>query len=100
MTLRGMFGGLLALTFLQAVLSSTKAAERTGGVMSGVASGFARFMSPTVAAIPDLRDRKKWDTVAPGEIGKQPIAPLDPSSTTMPPSWTTKPTAPPSSVWI
>lgn len=94
MSLRGMFGGLLALTMLQAVLSSQKAAERTGGIMSGLASGVARFMSPTVAAIPDLRDRKK--TVAPGPLDDGRI-PLNPSSATMPADWTTKP-APPKTV--
>lgn len=99
MSVRGVFGGLLALTFLQAVLSSTKSAERTAGVWSGVASGFARFLSPTVAAIPDLRSRSYRD-VAPGEIGKEPVAPLNPTSTTsatsstLPASWTTRPAAP------
>lgn len=94
MSLRGMFSGLLALTMLQAVLSSQKAAERTGGLMSGLASGVARFMSPTVAAIPDLRDRKK--TVAPGPLDDGRI-PLNPSSATMPTDWTTRP-APPKTV--
>jgi hypothetical protein len=46
-------------------------------------------MSPTVAAIPDIRDRKKWDTVAPGDPGKVPY-----SSNTLPDNWTTKPQAP------
>jgi hypothetical protein len=96
MNVRGVFGGLLALTFLQAVLSSTKSAERTAGIWKAVNSGFARLMSPTVAAIPDIRDRSKWDTVAPGDPGK---IPYDPSSatggsTTMPADWTTKAAAP------
>lgn len=99
MSVRGLFGGVLALTFLEVVLSSTRSAERTAGVWSAVSSGFAHFLSPTVAAIPDLRDRKKWDTVAPGEIGKEPLVPLPSSSTgttsaTMPASWTTRPAAP------
>jgi hypothetical protein len=89
MTFRGVFSGLVALTLLQAVLSSTKSAERTAGIWSAVTSGFARFMSPTVAAIPDIRDRVKWDTVAPGDPGKIPY-----SSTTLPDDWTTKPAAP------
>jgi hypothetical protein len=99
MTFRGVFGGLLALTFMQAVLSSTKSAERTAGVWSAVTSGFAHFMSPTVAAIPDIRDRKKWDTVAPGPDGKVPYAP---SSNTLPNDWTTKPQAPaaPASAYV
>jgi hypothetical protein len=99
MTFRGVFGGLLTLTFLQAVLSSTKSAERTAGVWSAVTSGFAHFMSPTVAAIPDIRDRKKWDTVAPGDPGKVPYAP---SSNTLPNDWTTKPQAPsaPASAYV
>jgi hypothetical protein len=95
-SIRGVFGGVLALAFLQVVTSSTRSAERTAGIWSATASGFARFLSPTVAAIPDLRERKKWDTVAPGE---PPRVPYDPStatggSTTMPADWTTKPAAP------
>lgn len=89
MTLRGVFGGLLVLTTLQAVLSSTQSAERTAGIWSAISSGVARFMSPTVAAIPDIRDRKKWDTVAPGAPDRVPY-----SSSTMPGDWTTKPAAP------
>lgn len=92
MSLRGMFSGLLALTLLQAVLSSTKSAERTAGILSGIASATAHFMSPTVAAIPDLRDRRK--VVAPGPLGQDPVAPLDPTSSTLPDSWTTKPSPP------
>lgn len=100
MSVRGLFGGVLALTLLQAVLSSDQSAKRTAGVWSAVSSGFARFMSPTVAAIPDLRDRK-WDTVAPGQPGdKTGRVPYNPSSAspgtsaTMPATWTTKPAAP------
>lgn len=102
MSLRGIFGGVLALALLQAVVSTTKSAERTAGIWSAMASGVAHFMSPTVAAIPDVRDRKKWDTVAPGDPGK---VPYDPSSTagasssTMPADWTTKP-APPRSLAV
>jgi len=96
MSLRGLFSGLIALTLLEAVLSSEKSAQRTAGIWSAVTSGFARFMSPTVAALPDIRDRAKWDTVAPGDPGK---IPYDPSSatggsTTLPADWTTKPAAP------
>lgn len=89
MSVRGVFGGLLTLTVLQAVLSSTQSAERTAGIWSAISSGVARFMSPTVAAIPDLRTRKGRDTVAPGAPDKVPY-----SSSTMPDSWTTKPSAP------
>jgi hypothetical protein len=92
MSLRGMFSGLLALTLLQAVLSSTKSAHRTAGIMKGIASATAHFMSPTVAAIPDLRDRRK--ILAPGPLGQDPVAPLDPSSLTLPDSWSTKPSPP------
>jgi hypothetical protein len=95
MTGRGIFSGLLALTFLQVVLSSTRSAERAGGVLKAVGTGVYRFMSPTVAAIPDLRERRK--VVAPGE---PPRIPYDPSSSgsgataTMPADWTTRPAAP------
>lgn len=90
MSLRGVFGGLLTLTLLQAVLSSERSAERTGGIFRAVSSGFARFMSPTVEAIPDLRDRRK--IVAPGPY-QGPVIPLNPSST-MPPDWNTRPAPP------
>lgn len=94
MSLRGMFSGLLALTLIQAVLSSTKSAERTAGLLKGLSSGVAHFMSPTVAAIPDLRDRRK--TVAPGPLDDGRI-PFDQSSSTLPTDWTTK-AAPPKTV--
>lgn len=97
MSWRGVFGGLLTLTALQVVLSSTQAAERTAGIWSAVASGVAHFMSPTVAAIPDLRERKKYDDVAPGPDNRIPYDPSSASpgtSKTMPASWTTKPAAP------
>ena len=84
MSLRGLFSGLLTLTFLQVVLSSTKSAERTAGVLSVVGSGFERLMSPTVAAIPDLRTRKQWRERTTPET----------SSSTLPDDWTTKPAAP------
>lgn len=94
MTGRGIFSGLLTLTFLQVVLSSTRSAERAGGVLKAVGTGVYRFMSPTVAAIPDLRERRK--VLAPGE---PPRVPYDPSSSsgataTMPADWTTRPAAP------
>lgn len=100
MSVRGVFSGVLALTLLQAVLSSTRSAERTAGIWSAITSGAARFMSPTVAAIPDLRERRK--VVAPGE---PPRVPYDPSSSapestppqataTFPASWTVRPAAP------
>ncbi|WP_367575282.1 hypothetical protein [Streptomyces griseoaurantiacus] len=96
--MRGLVGGLLALTTLQAVLSSTRAAERTAGIWSAVASGVAHFMSPTVAAIPDIRDRRR-DTVAPGDPGRIPYSSATGGSLTMPADWTTK-AAPPRSVAI
>jgi hypothetical protein len=92
MSVRGIFSGLLTLTILQAVLSSSRSAERAGGVLSAVGSGVYRFMSPTVAAIPDLRERRK--TVAPGE---PPRVPYDSTSATMPADWNTRP-APPRAV--
>jgi hypothetical protein len=104
MTVRGVFGGVLALTFLQAVLSSDQATARTGGLIKGVTAGFDHFMNPTVALIPDLRKSKKWNTEAPGEIGQNPLATIPQSSATsststtlLPASWTTRP-APPRAV--
>jgi hypothetical protein len=52
---------MLALTFLQAAVSSEAAAARAGGLIGDVASLVHRALSPSVAAIPDRREAKSED---------------------------------------
>lgn len=49
--------GLLALTLLEAATSSTKSAGRVGDFFDGIASALSHALSPSVAAIPDLRTK-------------------------------------------
>lgn len=98
MSVRGLFAGVLGLTFLQAVLSSDAATSRTSGLISGLTGAFHHFMSPTVALIPDLRKQSR-ETVAPGPLGTNPLAIIPQDSSTssgsmVPASWTTRPAAP------
>lgn len=51
---RGAAVAVLSLTALETVVSSTGAADRTSGILSGVASIIDRVLSPTVPAIPNL----------------------------------------------
>lgn len=51
----GFVGGVLALTALEAVLSSQGATGRVTGAFSGLSSLLQRIADPTVPAIPDLR---------------------------------------------
>lgn len=76
---------VLALAVLEAATSSTLAATRAGGLLKGVATVINHVLSPTVAAIPDLRKHGGAATTlaAPG------------GSNTVPADWTTAPVAPP-----
>jgi hypothetical protein len=49
--------GVIALALLEAVTSSTKAAGRVGDLFDGIASLVSHALSPSVAAIPDLRTK-------------------------------------------
>lgn len=51
----GFVGGVLALTALEAVVSSRGASGRVSGALNGVASLIQRISDPEVPAIPDLR---------------------------------------------
>lgn len=87
--MRGLFAGFLMLTALDAVLSSTASASRVGGMFTGAIAVLDHILSPTVAAIPDLRHQAA--TAAPAS------STTPASSPTMPKDWTTKP-APPSTI--
>lgn len=57
MTWRGVFSGVLLLAGLQAVVSSSGAADRFGGLVQGLNSITRHALSPFEPAIPDLRNR-------------------------------------------
>lgn len=84
---RTALAGALALAVLDAAVSSTEAAGRVGGLMKAVAKVVEHALSPTVAAIPDLRKH--------GGSLLQAIPPDDGSGSLVPPDWNTSPTAPP-----
>ena len=75
--------GVLALALLEVTVSSNAAAGRVGGLLDATASVVSHVLSPTVAAIPDLRTKG----------GAAPSAATDQSSTssgsTMPADWST-----------
>lgn len=53
--MRGFFVGFLALTALEAVVSTQQAASRTSGLLTLVGSLVAKVLDPTVPAISDHR---------------------------------------------
>lgn len=57
--------GVLALTALDAVLSSPAAAARTGGLVSFPAKAFRRIADPTIPLIPNYKDTSP----SPGQDG-------------------------------
>jgi hypothetical protein len=84
MNWRALLGGMIGLALLEAAVSSQAAANRAGGLLTGVSTVIDHVLSPTVAAIPDLRKHggAVATTAAPG------------GSTTLPADWTTAPAAP------
>lgn len=57
--MRGIFTGILALTLLDAVVSSEQSAHRFGGIFTSLADVLAWVMDPTVPGIPDLSGSSK-----------------------------------------
>jgi hypothetical protein len=53
--LGGFFLGLLALSLLEVVVSSSEASGRVGGALTGASLVFRHIIDPAVPAIPDLR---------------------------------------------
>lgn len=51
----GFLGGVLGLTALEIVVTSTSATGNVSGAMNALAGVLTRLMDPTIAAIPDLR---------------------------------------------
>lgn len=52
--MRSIFAGILALTLLDAVVSSQQSAQRFGGIFTSAANVLAWVMDPTIPGIPDL----------------------------------------------
>lgn len=78
--------GSLALALVDAAVSSNAAATRAGGMFTSLAGVIEHVLSPTVAAIPDLR---KHGGAAALQSAPQQAAPV---GTLVPPDWTTSPT--------
>jgi hypothetical protein len=53
--LGGFVSGVIGLSLLEAVVSSSQATDRASGVFTGAASLLRHLASPEVPAIPDLR---------------------------------------------
>jgi len=53
--LGGFVSGVIGLSLLEAVVSSSQASDRASGVFTGAASLLRHLVSPEVPAIPDLR---------------------------------------------
>lgn len=82
---RTALAGMLALAVLDAAVSSTAAGGRVGSLLQGVAAVVDHILSPTVAAIPDLRKHGGAALTLPPDTG---------AGSLIPPDWTTSPTAP------
>lgn len=65
MSARGVFSGVLVLSGLQAVVSSSAAADRWGGLVGGLAAIVRHALSPFEPLIPDLRDKTPTPTPPP-----------------------------------
>jgi hypothetical protein len=74
--------GVLALALLEAVTSSTASAGRVGDLFTGIAGVVSHVLSPTVAAIPDLRTKGGASTSSSEKSSSS-------TSKTVPADWTT-----------
>lgn len=97
MTWRSILSGVLGLALLDAAVSSQAAAGRVGGLLDGMASVISHVLSPTVAAIPDLRQHggaAPSSSTSSGSVQAQPAT--DSTSTksaTLPDTWSTSASA-------
>lgn len=57
LSIRTVFGTILALSALEVVASSSAAAGRVGGALQGLGTAARYLMSPSVPLIPDLRTK-------------------------------------------
>jgi hypothetical protein len=81
---------MLGLALLDAAVSSTAAAQRAGGLLSGISTCIARVLDPTVPAIPDRRQHGGAAPQQQSSAAAQQTAGPDLGS----PDWTTSPTPP------
>lgn len=88
MNWRALLAGTLALALLEATVSSQAAAQRAGGILTSLAGVVEHVLSPTVAAIPDLREH---GGAAPPAAST--AAPASTSGTLLPAEWTTSASA-------
>lgn len=92
--LRGFAVGVLSLTFLEVLVTSSNATGAVGGALSTVAGLAGRALDPTVAAIPN---RANWtdpkQSLAQKALGDLKYLPL--SDTSPAPTTTTPPPAAP-----
>lgn len=84
--------GVLGLALLEVTVSSTASAGRVGSLLTSVSTVISHVLSPTVAAIPDLRTKGGAATSSTGGSTAQPATATSP---TMPPDWTTSASPPP-----
>ena len=64
MTFRSVLAGVLVLTGLEAIVSSSEAANRTGGILTGIGWLAERALDPGVAAIPPRAQNKATTAAA------------------------------------
>jgi hypothetical protein len=86
---------MVGLALLDAAVSSQAAANRTGSLMTGVATVIQHILSPTVAAIPDLRTHGGAVTTSATSSATTAEPATDTTSTdTSSAEWTTSASAP------
>ena len=89
MNWRFLLAGTLSLALLEAAVSSQASAERAGGLLTTLAGVVERVLSPTVAAIPDLREHGGAAPPADTTTATTPAT----SGSLLPAEWTTSASA-------
>lgn len=90
---RTALAGMVGLALLDATVSSQQAAGRVGGLLQGVAKTLEHLLSPTVAAIPDLR--KHGGAIPQGASDTSPAGGSGVvGASLLPADWTTSPSPP------
>jgi hypothetical protein len=86
--------GALALALLEAATSTTQAAGRVGSLLTALDNVVQRVLSPTVAAIPDLRTKSAAAPSDDDTTGSSTTVTASPASASTTPEWTTSPPTP------
>jgi hypothetical protein len=74
--LRGAFTAVLGLVALETVLSSPQAADRSSGLLTGVAGIIDHALNPAIAAIPNLSGDPTLDVIAGASSTAAPSTPI------------------------